>query len=323
MNLRSLIIASAILTVSGCRPRPSEPLADVKPLEIRRLDRAMENSADSAAMLTLLDIFSMARPDTISIDEYLSSRAMTVFRPDIDSLLPPLNDAEAKLGEINTRLTQYLPKARVSEVYGVVNPFNQAVIVADSTVFIGLNHYLGSGYQGYASFDSYIRRRKTPGRIPYDFAEAVIAINYPYCPDSDCTAVNRLLYEGALVHAILKSVPESTLEAVLGYSDEKMDWIQSNEAAIWQTLIARDLLYSMDSSVESRLVNPSPATTVISQEAPGSAGRFIGYRIVESYIGKHPDITISYLLSPAFYRSPSSLVDSGYSPGSDRPNHPD
>lgn len=314
MIIRLLLIASIALAISGCSRRSPCTVDGSTPLHIRRLDKSLECREDSAAMLTLLEIFSMSRPDTISITDYLNSRAMTVFQPDIDSLLPSLSDTEVCLGHINARLSEYLPKARISSVYGVVNPFNQAIIVADSMVFIGLNHYLGSDYPGYASFDNYIRKRKTPDRIPYDFTEAVIAINYPYIPDPDCAVINRLLYEGALIKAINESVPGSSICNILGYNDTEMLWMKSNESAIWQTLIARDMLYTVDHSIESRLVSPGPATTVISQETPPAAGRFIGFRIIESYLMKHPETTLDHLLSPAFYCSPSALADAGYCP---------
>ena len=45
---------------------------------------------------------------------------------------------------------------------------------------------------------------------------------------------------------------------------------------------------------------------------PGRVGRFIGYRIVQAYLTRHPETKLNELLSPTFYTSSMTLPDSGY-----------
>ena len=314
MSPKVHIIALSILALTSCRGNGPKQAAETEPVPIHRLDRAPACARDSAAMLTLLDIFNMSRSDTLTIDSYLNSSAMKVFGPDIAVRLPALNDAEMQLGHIRAVLSEKLPQAYFSEIYGVVNPYYQTIIVADSLVYIGLNHYLGPDYPGYESFDSYIRNRKSADRIPYDAAEAVITAAYPYSPSADCAVINRILYEGALLKAVTEAVADADTQSSLGYSADEMNWVETYEADIWKTLISRNLLYSMSQADEAKLVNPSPGATIIHPEAPSATGRFIGLKIVDSYMRKHPDATLHFLLSPAFYCSPATLVESGYSP---------
>lgn len=77
-------------------------------------------------------------------------------------------------------------------------------------------------------------------------------------------------------------------------------------------MITRKLLYSTNRLDANRLVNPSPATSILHHESPGRLGRFIGYKIVKSYVETHPDINLKWLLSPDFYNSLQSLIDSCY-----------
>lgn len=181
-------------------------------------------------------------------------------------------------------------------------------------MLIGLNHYLGADYQGYAGFDDYRRRLKRPDRIVYDVAEAVVASAYPFAGRADATVLSRMLYEGALMYALLKSVPGATEASVLGYDDAQMRWAEDNEARIWDAMVKRDMLYSTDPVLASKLLDTSAATLVIHPEAPGRIGRFMGLKIVESFIAHEPSVGIGEMLMPAFYESASTLKKAAYQP---------
>ena len=63
-----------------------------------------------------------------------TSRADSVFTPDIERLLPPLDSVEAVLGRALG------PESGV-KLYGVVIPYRQSIITAPGgVIFIGLNH---------------------------------------------------------------------------------------------------------------------------------------------------------------------------------------
>ena len=83
---------------------------------------------------------------------------------------------------------------------------------------------------------------------------------------------------------------------------------------LFRSLITKRLLFSTDRAIADRLVKPAPATSVIGPEVPGRAGRYIGYRIVDSYVRHNNDITPRQLLSSDFYNSRNTLVNSEYSP---------
>lgn len=100
----------------------------------------------------------------------------------------------------------------------------------------------------------------------------------------------------------------------MGYDDGQMKWVRDNEPQVWDAMITRALLYSVDPMDAERLVALSPSTSVVHPMSPGRLGRYIGYRIVDSYVEKHPGVSLEWLLSPEFYMSRSSLIDAGYTP---------
>ena len=44
-------------------------------------------------------------------------------------------------------------------------------------------------------------------------------------------------------------------------------------------------------------LNDGPFTSEISQQSPGRLGMWVGWRIVESYMNHHPEVTLADLLA--------------------------
>ena len=123
-----------------------------------------------------------------------------------------------------------------------------------------------------------------------------------------------MLYEGALLYAMLQTIPEATDREVLGYDTAQMQWAIDNEAQIWRELASRGYLYSVDPMVIDRLIVPAPSTSILTPDSPGRIGRFTGLRIVESYMADNPETDLGFLLSKKFYGDPGSLLKAAYSP---------
>lgn len=308
--------------------RGSNPSADgSQHVAVERFDRFLRDYPvmDSIQRDSLTTVFAPAikfmekmtgETDTDSMLMRLAaSRVVDVFQPDVESRLRDLKNSEIAIGTIRDVFAEKLPCVKFPErVFGIVSPYEQSIMIADSVVFIGLNHYLGSDYEGYGGFDDYRRRLKTQSRLPYDFAEAIIRTQYPFEPKGASTALSRMAYEGAVALVVCRSVPGATLADALAYGDDDIAWLTDNEANIWRKLIEAKLLFSVDLTVAERLVAPSPHTFIINAEAPGRVGRYVGYKVADSYMQSHPEVSFEYLLSPDFYSSASILVDAGYKP---------
>ena len=125
--------------------------------------------------------------------------------------------------------------------------------------------------------------------------------------------LNRLLYEGAVIEAVMQAagVDEAT---ALGYTPDQWQWMNTNERQAWDALITRNILYSTDPAHARSLISPTPHTTLLNPESPGRAGRFTGHRIVSSYLRENPSATLADILSSNFYMDPDALRKSGYRP---------
>lgn len=267
----------------------------------------------------VIDMFS-AITGVQSADSLMEAIAasdwMRVFEPDVESRFTAIPAVETGLGGLRSSMAKELPSVKFpSHVVGIVSPYAQQVILAsDTVVMIALNHYLGADYEGYEGFDAYRRSLRKPERIPYDVAEAIVAVNYPFSSSTTPTVLNQLLYQGAIGEAVRRLVPDASDQSALAYDDVQWQWLLDNETNIWRRMVESDMLFSTDPTVADRLIAPSPATSIIHPEAPGRVGRFVGLRLVQNYLKNHPEATLAYILSPQFYASANTPSQLNYSP---------
>lgn len=309
--------------VTGCNS--SEEKVSGEPVAIMRFDREAyhynmldendRNRIDSVFSPIVGLMSSVYGVDSVGfISYYGASRAVEIFSPDVERRFLAEDSVAAEFGNVRARYAMIFPADTFpTRFYGVINPFNQGIILSDSLVMIGLNHYLGADYEGYAQFEEYRRRQKTIKRLVPDVAEALVAVRHPYQESAESTVLSRLLYEGALVDAVIQLADISPEEA-LGYTEAEYNWAQVNESKVWQALAANRLLYSTNPNDADRLVGPMPATTVINQNAPGRIGRYMGWRIIQSYKHNNPSTSVVKMLEPDFYNATGTLVDSKYAP---------
>lgn len=294
---------------------------------VERFDRFMRDYpvADSVACDSLMAVYQPAvgfmmrltgSSDADSMMAQLAgSQVVAVFQPDVESRMGDLTDLEVSLGNLEYAFSKNLPSLRFPKrVFGIVTPYDQSLMIADTVMFIGLNHYLGADYEGYGGFDDYRRRMKTRSRLPYDVAEALVCTTFPFDDGNRPTVASRMLYEGAVVKAVLDAVAGAAPADALGYTPQQYEWAESHEAELWHDLVGREMVYSIDPTVAERLVAPAPYTSVFSPESPGRIGRYIGLKLVESYLEKHPGVSVGDILSKRIYAGEGAVVDTGYSP---------
>ena len=283
-----------------------------KPVAIERLDRqAALLLADSAVELSpeFCVCHSMVANSQADPKEFAAQRTIAAFLRDVERAFANTDTLAMQLG----RVLRIIDGNTDRRVVTVVLPYMQSVVTTgDSAVYIVLNHYLGSDHPAYAGFADYVRDAKEPGRIAPDVAEALMASSHPYAGEfEDATLLSHLLYNGALIEGMMQATGISEQEA-LGYDDAQMKWLADNQTKIWDEILKRKLLFTVNPSVAERMINPAPHTSILNPESPGRLGRWLGHRIVSAYLKNHPSTTLSHLLDPKFYLGKQTLAESGY-----------
>ena len=322
MKLLSVLLVSisALLTVGCGRSQRSEPQPIVRLdliLSVYYRDDPQRQAAvldcvrpEVSAMFEVLGIDSVT-PSALA--RWSQSRVVEVFQPAVDSVYPDLDEVSRQIGHImetaRTQLPALPPLTFASVVWGNPRP----VVRVDSVMLIALNHFLGADYPGYARWPEYRRTGKTPAMLPYAVASALAASQYPMEVGTDATLLSWMLYEGALVEARMRLVPDARLDAALGYTSDQLKYAEQNLSDIWQEMSVKRMIYDTDPLLIDRMVSPAPSSPVMLTQAPGRIGCFVGYRIVRAYLSKYPDTPLSQLLSKDFYAGQQSLIESGFS----------
>lgn len=273
------------------------------PEPIANLLEGQGSEAEYAALFAAMSVESTPQA-------YMQSAVAQAFKPEIDKVFPTLEPLEKELG-------QMLERAKADSIClpplcfaAVAWGYPQSIARVDTVVLIALNHYLGPEFDGYSHLQAYQRQAKRPEMLPYNLAEALVATQYPIERQSQ-TVLSRMLYEGAIVEAVMRIVPGARLHMALGCTEQELEWMESRERDIWSDMALRRLVYDSSPVNIDRLFQPAPSSPMLDGQAPGRAARFIGYKIVKSYLRAH-HASLPALLSPSFYADPSSLLEAGY-----------
>jgi len=215
-------------------------------------------------------------------------------------LYPELFNIEQELQEAFRHYLYYFPQKNVPSVFTCITGFNSSIITGDSVLGIGLDRYLGSDCEYYPRLGvyNYIAERMTPANIVPDCMFAwgssewdIESLDYP----ADNVIAN-IIHFGKIKYFEKCMLPEEKDENIFGFTADQMNFCRNNESQMWQYLIENDLLFVTDQFIIQKLTGEAPFTSYFTSESPGRAAVWLGFRIVESYIMKNPEVKIVDLM---------------------------
>jgi len=215
-------------------------------------------------------------------------------------LYPDLKTIELGLEDAFRHYLYYFPEKTIPGVYSCVTGFNNSIITGDSILGIGLDRYLGADCPYYPRLEiyNYIAARMTPtyvvpdciygwGASEWDFAST----KYP----AD-NVLAEMIHEGKLKYFEKCMLPDTPDEIIFGFTSSQMKFCRNNEDRMWQNMIENDLMFKTDQFIIRKLTGEAPFTSYFTNESPGRAAVWIGFRIVESYMLKNPASSLIQLM---------------------------
>lgn len=264
----------------------------------------------------VIDIYveKMYPGSSISTDSKLTnfanSEAINFFLKDVVKAYPDLN-AEEKILGYQKHLFEKELELSYPEIYTAVIPYNQSILLNDTILIVGLNHFLGSDYAPYESFAEYTRTFKTREKITYCILEAILKSHFPY-ETKDGTLLEAIMYEGIIAETASQLQEDFSESLYFSITQKSLDWCKENENKLWNQLLIDDCLYSTSEEVIASFINPAPFTPAFTNQSPGKAACWLGYRIINKYI-RGTDIPATTLLKTKSYQnSQKLLIDSKY-----------
>ena len=90
---------------------------------------------------------------------------------------------------------------------------------------------------------------------------------------------------------------EESKENILTYTPQQLKWCEEHESDIWAHFMERKIFFSSDFQLRLDYINDGPFTKGFPKEAPSRVGVWLGVQIVNSYMVKHPDVTLQQLMN--------------------------
>ncbi len=180
----------------------------------------------------------------------------------------------------------YFPSLPTPRIIAYVSGFNQSLMLTDSAVGVGLDRFLGNGFDAYnkVGIDAYLQYNMRPERIPAACVQAWLMGEYVEPQGREKTLLAQMLYEGKLLYVLQQCFPEEPMALLAGFTPEQMQWCVNNEKQMWQYLIEQQVLYTTNSLTIRKYTSDAPFTVFFSQESPGKAVNWLGSRIVAGYV---------------------------------------
>jgi hypothetical protein len=219
------------------------------------------------------------------------------------SVFPDVKQIETDLNEAFKRYKENFPNSRIPRVYTCISGWNQSVFTTDTIMGIALDKYLGRECEFYEKLGiaKYMRYTLDKAYITSDCMR-----NWGYTEfdfnDSASTALSNMLYEGKIIYFVKTVLPDLHDSIVFGYTPDQLKWCKKNTAQMWSYMVEHKMLFSSDYMMLRKLFFTAPFTSYYTNESPGRATVWLGYKIIESYLKANKDVTLKQLMLDKDYQ---------------------
>ncbi|WP_247656705.1 gliding motility lipoprotein GldB [Maribacter sp. MMG018] len=296
------IVLSVLAIFIGCKDsdKVAEEVSKI-PLELKisRFDREFaEANEDGLPALRKKYPYLFPAPDSVWVAKMNDSLQIELFQ-EVGKTFNSFEDEEESLEMLFKYIKYYFPEQKTPKIITVTNDvdYDNRIILTDTLLFIGLDNYLGSEHKYYGGIQRYIAKLLDRKFMVSDVVSAFAKKVVPR--PRDRTFLARMIYFGKELYIKDRLMPNAPDNIKIGYSDDEMDWAIANEEPIWRNFIEQEHLYSTNSKLNQRFLDPAPFSKFgleLDNESPGWLGRYIGWQIVRAFM-ENNDVSLKQMLT--------------------------
>lgn len=174
-------------------------------------------------------------------------------------------------------------------------------LYGENSIAVGLDLYLGADYPYAAynpanpNFSQYLTRSFNRDHIVLKSMKLLVQ-DLLQGPIGN-KLLDHMIHNGKELYILDQLLPLAPDSVKLEYSAKQVEWCNENEANIWAYLLAENMLYSTELNKFRKLVEYSPNSPGMPEEAPGRTANWLGWQIVKAYMKKHPEMTLEELIA--------------------------
>ncbi len=303
-NLKFFLISFLVLFITSCEEddKTAAEIAKIPlALKVARFD--LEFAEATPTDIPKLKnkypyLFPAQYTDSVWVAK-LTDTLQLEIQQEIKKNLGDFKQEEKALESLFKHIKYYFPAFKTPKVITIISDvqYENRVVLADTLLLVGVDNYLGSNHKFYAGLANYIAQNLDKQYLSSDVASAFAKTVNKY--PRNRTFLSRMLYYGKELYIKDKLLPNTEDFQRINYTPEEVVWAMANEEQVWRYFIERELLYSTDSKLDRRFLDPAPFSKFqleLDSESPGRLGRYIGWQIIRAFMDKNPKVTLLELL---------------------------
>lgn len=195
----------------------------------------------------------------------------------------------------------HFPDRNIPDFVTFIAPFRAAHPYTDSMVGIGLDMYLGEGFEPYyrapMNFPNYLIRKLDRKYMLSNTLQAMAAAMFNEQMNKE-RLLDEMITEGKRLYFLDALCPDLPDSLKIGYFRGQIEWNQENEHQIWEHIVSSGMLYNSDKNYYIRYLNDGPFTIAkgVPQDAPPRIGAWLGWQIVREYMKRKGDVHLDQLM---------------------------
>ena len=193
----------------------------------------------------------------------------------------------------------------------LVSGFYNDVVVSKKSIILGIEYFLEHNNKYKPSdLPEYILDRYTPVHLNSTLLKSYFS-QFNVINESDQSMLNEMIAFGKLYY-VVGAISECEKDnIILGYSKNEFELLEENEAFIYSYFIQNELFFEKQSKEKQKYMSERPSTYEISPQVPGRIGRWLGWKIVNSYMNRN-QLTLEELLLEVDFKK--IFYNSNYKP---------
>ncbi|MBK9420700.1 MAG: hypothetical protein IPN44_06575 [Flavobacteriales bacterium] len=320
-----------VVFLSACGndgPKNDQRIVPVPGLKIERLDQDLFHSVDDTTGNFNLRLYAkygefyrlyveqvlQAAPFNdprlpIALGRFVHDPVWARVQQTADSVLGDMAGQQAEFNSAFSRLKAEFPDSLTPRIIAFNSGFNYGVLPTDSVLGFGVEWFVGRNspvvqYLSPDVFPQYRKDRMRPEMLVPSVVKGWLQVHYTRDVRGEDLLTNFIVI-GKVMALLDHLLPQTDATLKFAFTPQQLKWCEDNEFTIWKAVVAQELLYSKDPKQIDRFMNDGPFTPGMPRESPAHIGEWIGYRMVDSYMREHPEVTFAQLFA---LRDPQAIL---------------
>ncbi len=198
-------------------------------------------------------------------------------------------------------LKHYFPELPTPDVTTFISEYTVAAFIyGENSLAVGLDFFLGPEYPyqainpGNPAFSEYMTRTFTPEHLVSKTMS--VLVEDLVGPPSGDRLLDIMINNGKKLYLLDQFLPYAPDSIKMEVTSDQMQWLDDNELEMWAYLLSENLLYSTEWQKIRKLVDYSPNSPGMPEEAPGRTANWVGWQIVKKYMRNYPQTRLQDLI---------------------------